>query len=443
MRFYGKCETYHKISENVVKTTCEKITLALKWKKVKVILYAEQTKKGGKMNPSDNNPTSPFGAGGATGGVTPSPVDFTNPSNLNTNTSSLSMSDSLSSAKEDLTSAGQAATTGISGAASLSDSGSASMTTPMQSLTPADPVPGSIGSVTSVPPKAPEPMDMSALSGSKMAGSGSAGAGMGTGAAMNAGQPATTSAQSTTPVQPYYNPFTRNNVSGSGFGGHGAAGAAPTSSTNIPPALQPQTEKFSDKLKMPKEKKGNIMALLGWLLAALFAVAAVIFAILWQQAENKDPKVVYVPQEPVQEEISMVSCTQNLGGDAVEGMENLIDRNRSMKATFANGALATIDLADTYNFVDGAAAEAARGYFDGLTGWYGEVAGNLGINAISSNLVIEDNVVKYDVSANKDQLIGDYIGVFMLTGNEDGTVNADSETVKNVYEGMGFGCTVE
>lgn len=398
------------------------------------------------MNPSDNNPTSPFGASGAAGGVTPSPVDFTNPSNLNTNTSSLSMSDSLSSAKEDLTSAGQAATTSTSGATSLSDSGSAAMETPMQSLTPAEPVPGSIGSVTSVPPKAPEPMDMSALSGNKMANNSSAGAGMGAGATMSAGQATTTAGQSTTPVQPYYNPFARNSMPGSGFSGgstSNTASAMPTSSTNIPPALQPQTEKFSDKLKMPKEKKGNVMALLGWLLAALFAVAAVIFAILWQQAENKEPKVIYVPQEPVEEEISMVSCTQDLGGEAVEGLENLIDHNRAMKATFANGTLATIDLSNTYNFIDNAAAEAARGYFDGLTSWYGEIAGNLGINAIGSDLAIEDNSLRYSVSANKDQLIGDYIGVFMLTGNEDGTVNADSETVKGVYEGMGFGCTAE
>ena len=111
------------------------------------------------MNPNENNPLSPSGMGnGMSGGATPSPstqpssipspVDFTNPDTYGA-TSSLSMSDTLDSAKDDLTSAGQAAINPMAATPGLSqlgaDSPSASMEAPTQPLTPAAPVPGSLG----------------------------------------------------------------------------------------------------------------------------------------------------------------------------------------------------------------------------------------------------------------------------------------------------------
>lgn len=415
------------------------------------------------MNPNENNPSSPTGASGAVGGAAPSasgipsPVDFTNPSALNTNTSSLSMADSLASAQDNLTSAGQAANTGASTAVGLGQLGandpSASMERPMETLKPADPVPGSIGSVTSVPPLA-QPTTGDANFGSATGSASVANAAMTgmsttttsatTGVAAPAssaapltagtGTAATTSAK---PVQPYYNPFARTNMGAS----------ATTSSTNVPPALQPQVSKFSDKFSGTGEKKkGNLMMLLGWLLAALFAVAAVVFAILWIGAKDNE-RIIYrdppVSQQPVTDTVAVMNCTQDLGEASIEGLANLTNTRREIAARFVNDQLDKLDFANVYTFTDDVAAEAARGYFDGQNVWYGEIANALGIEAIATGLNIEGNTARYDLSVTAANLAGDYIGVFALTPNAEGTVDKSLTSIEQAYTGAGFICATE
>lgn len=432
------------------------------------------------MNPNESNPSSPTGAGSATGGLNPtpttssvpSPVDFTNPSSLNTNTSSLSMADSLASAQENLTSAGQAADTGASSAMGLDQLGSASatMARPDEALTPADPVPGSIGSVTSVPPLAAEPMDMGAFGGastantsaSAMPGSAAASAttgqstpaastmfGTGSAAATPTATSGTAStantatpdvATTTKPVQPYYNPFART-----------MGNAAPTSSTNVPPALQPQTEKFSARMAAgmgAEKKKSNIMSLLGWLMAVLFAVTTIVFLMLWMDAKN-NPKIIYRdpepvgPSEPVTDTVSLMTCTQDFGNPVVEGLENLTGDRKEVSLRFVNGALNKVDLSNIYTFVDDAAAEVARGYFDGQNNWYNDIAANAGVTAITTNLNIEGPVARQDLSATAENLVGDYLGIFSLSANEEGNVDLSEEGIRQAYTNGGFICTVE
>lgn len=381
------------------------------------------------MNPNENNPISPADTGGVAGGApapggasVPSALDFTNPANLDNGVSGLA---------------------GNSGAAATNIDGTATTTPPMPPLTPAEPVPGSIGSVTSVPPLAPEPMDMSALNN---------------GAAASSNMPVMGQAPESkpaAPAQPYYNPFTRNNV-----GGSAPESTAPaTSSSTVPPALQPQTEKFSDRLKetVSDKKPHSIMPLLGWLLALLFAVAAVIFAILWQTAEGKE-KIVYYPspdagnedepgedegEEPPVEVIAAVSCTQDLGADPIEGLEGLTSRNRTVRANYNEGNLADILMATNYTFVDSAAAEGARGYFDGENNAYAQMGETLGIAPLAVGYEIADNVLTYNLAAAPDKLVGEYADRFMLPKNEDGTLKTDAEAVKGALEAVGMTCATE
>lgn len=387
------------------------------------------------MNPNENNPVSPAGVGGAMGNSAmpgsssvPSALDFTNTAN--------SESSGL---------AGNAA-----GVATNID-GTASMTQPMQPLTPAEPVPGSIGSVTSVPPLAPEPMDMSGLNN-------------GPAKASNMpvmGQAGESKPADTAPAQPYYNPFTRNNVSGS-MGATTSAAAAPASGTNVPPTLQPSTDKFSDRLKQTttEKKPHSIVPLLGWLLALLFAVAAVIFAILWQTAEGKE-KVVYYPstnpdgeqnpeepgddqeEEPPVAVIAAISCTRDLGSEEVAGLTGLTGRNQVLKASYTDGALATIQIATNYTFADAASADAARGYFDGEDAAYAQIAESLGIAPITVGYNVAENILTYELSATPDKLVGEYADRFMLPKAEDGTVVTEAEAVKNSIEAAGMVCVTE
>lgn len=400
------------------------------------------------MNPNDNNPTSPVGSDGGTTGSSsvPSPLDFTSPSSLSS-TSSLSMSDSLASAQDNLMSAGQAANFGGSSATSLDQLGAsdatATMAQPTQPLTPADPVPGSIGSVTSVPPVATSPMDMSSFNSSAATATTPSAAGATTSSMPVMGQGASSTA-STGGSSQYYNPFSRTPVTPSAGMGSTST-TAPTSSTNVPPALQPQTEKFSDRLKAPKEKKsGNLLTLAGWLLAALFAASTVVFVVLWQQAENKPPKVIYTPSpEEVVKPISMVSCTQDLGAENSEGLEGLTNHRRDITASFAGGELSTIDLLNVYTFTDNAMAEGSRWYFDDQMNWQNSVGTNFGIEPIETNFEIVENVANYNLSATTDKLVGDYIGIFMVPLNADDTVNTNAEAIQQAYEGAGFVCSVE
>lgn len=400
------------------------------------------------MNPNENNPVSPTGASGATGAApgatpsssTPSAIDFTG--------NSLSMNDSLASAKDNLTSAGQAvgSTSNTMGLDQLgANNPTASMETPNEPLVPADPVPGSIGSVTSVPPlKTAEPAPtFTPLTTSAMPVMGGA---------------STAAAASTNPTPStsgtgYFNPFaTRSNTS--------TPNPTPAqSSTAVPPALQPQGEKFSNSLGLqnaPKAKTniGNIMMIVGWALAIIATILAVFFFIQWQDAEKRanEKEIVYLPStEPDdsgnQNQVSSIKCTQYLGGEGIEGIENMVDRNRTVVISYItegeNNNLDNITLTEDYSFTDGAAAEAARWYFDGIAMNLGNTAAELGVDALGSNVEITENVLHHTLSGNATQIIGENVNTLMLNYDENGNALLDPENVQRAYEEKGFTCTAE
>ncbi len=435
------------------------------------------------MNPNENNPTSPFGVGGASGGMNadstsssiPSPLDFTNPETMSSN-SSLSMADSLASAQDNLTSAGQAAyaqDNNVPGLGQLgASSPSATMAAPNQPLKPADPVPGSIGSVTSVPaakaegasdvgvsnsmstasampsmasaaPTATAP-SMAGVTSSTMPTMKPAGGEATENSAVGGSTAAGVSSNAST-AKPYYNPFARNGMSTSG----GSANTA-TSSSAVPPALQPPVEKFSDRLAGAgkENKKGNskLMTVLSWLLVLVLATTTVVFAILWQNALN-EKEVVYIPtEEPNEptptEQVGVLSCTQDLGG-AEENLENLVDHHRTMTARYKDGSLDTIDRLMVYNFTDHDAAEAARGHFDEIRAYFEGIGNNLGITPVIAETVVEDNVLNFDAVISSDLLMGEYIDVFGLARGEGDAPVTDKDGMQAHYEAEGYVCSFE
>ncbi len=441
------------------------------------------------MNPNDNNPTSPMGSGGAMGGTSPipSPLDFTGGSS--SSGSGLSMADSLASAQDNLTSAGQAANTGMSAALGLDQLGannpSATMEAPNQPLTPAAPVPGSIGSVTSVPPL--KTADTTSTFGStsttpSMGGSfgGSATSPSTSGFGGTATTPSTSSAMpvmgggsassssstSATPASSsaYYNPFATSGTSTTGISAGAGSGSTMNSnmptSTAVPPALQPQTEKFSDRMKNAKTPKmpgakssiGNILMIVAWALAIVATILAVFFFIQWQDAEKRaaEKQIVYVPSQdpddPAEKRVMSIDCKQDMGTEGTEGLENVLSHDRGVVVAYNEDGepdnLKMISWVDNFTFASPEAGQAAKPHFDdvatGVVNW----AGELGIPSSAATAVsVGDSVLHYVVTMQPEQLMGEYATTVGLAPREDGTVDLNPAAVKQTYEAMGFSCT--
>lgn len=476
------------------------------------------------MNPDGTNPSTNTGAGATSdsgaGAVVPPALDFTS-----SDTTNLSMADSLASAADNLTSAGMAAKTPDNGSIGLGQIGasdpSATMERPDEPLVPAAPVPGSLGSVTSGPAVASSDnaagfgastdatMGGYGASGTNAGGLGtsgsaatnsfggnastfggttSAGTGVGTtssaggygvtsgfGATAGASTAPTTAGFGATPTtnnmsgvaaagapagtagsavsgaaggvpagtnEPY-NPFAKMGA-GSAAGVQGGLGAnktAQTSSMNVPMGSQPATEKFSAKLS--NAKKPSLLTVILAILAAVSLVMAIVFAVLWQQAEaNK--KVTYVPpitdDNNVNQTVAMVTCAKDLGMDGADVLAGLTNHSLVAKVNFANDQLSSVAMLNRYTFIDNAAAEASRGYFDGVTDWYNVLAGNLGVAAIATSFEVVDVTANYNVEAVPEQLVGDYIGVFGLAAGEDGSVDGSRGNIQAIYEANGYVC---
>lgn len=435
------------------------------------------------MNPDGTNPTTNTGATGGSnaGSVVPPALDFTS-----SETTSLSMADSLASAADNLTSAGMAAKEPDTGSIEMNEIGasdpSAQMERPDEPLVPAAPVPGSIGSVTSGPAVAThDDTSVAPVGGTDMAGSaakpfGSAGASVPAGVSAapgvaTFGTPSATGFSS--PTAPSFNATTGTSgagVTGTSTTGTGTnmtgtpsmsmanepynpfaakmgatSGSAQTSSMNVPTGSQPATEKFSAKLpSVSMAKKPAMLTVILGILAAVSLVMAIVFAILWQNAEaNKD--VVYEPpvnsdDGAVNQTVAMVTCTKNLGPDEAGTMAGLTDHNMVATVNFSNDQLGSITMLNKYAFVDAAAVEAMRTYFNGTLDWYGAVAEVSGVTAGTVALDIADAVATLSLTAAPEQLAGEYVTLFGLTAGEDGKLDTSREAIEANYVASGFVC---
>lgn len=288
------------------------------------------------------------------------------------------MSDSLASAQDNLTSAGMAAKDTINPALGLDQIGSpqASMERPDEPLIPAAPVPGSIGSVTSGPAMTETP----AAAGAMAPADGTMAGGMAMGVA---------SAEVAAPASAPYNPFAAPAAQAGQAPAdamNAAAGTAPqmaqpdmnqASSTNVPTALQPKTSKFS-KFSM-KGGSSKLTWILG-IAAGVFAVAMIVFIVLWIQEMNTQ-KVVYVPNTPVQPEPEQTSatCVMEREATAEDGMEGLVGINSTVSLNFEDDKLVNYDVLSRYTFGDATQAENSRPLFATMAALFSAVgAGNEG-----------------------------------------------------------------
>ena len=311
------------------------------------------------MNPEDQNPTTnpaaPAGpAPDPTAGTTPAtPAASDTPADA-----TLSPADSLAAAQESLTAAANAAAAGpepiaaadpVAASATTPDpvttpdpapTTPADPTTPTTSdtsvtdadtaaiidepLVPAAPVPGSIGSVTSVPPVA-DPAATADLPADNAF------------AAAAAAEPAATP----------FNPFAQS-----------ADAAAPTGSAapatdSVNPVFQPVnpgTTPAAHPAKKPAIRPQLLILILG-IAAGLFLIATIVLAILYVNALN-NKEIVYYPQvnepEPV---VETLSCTQVLDLAYLAGYATPVNGNRAVTATYTDDALTalTVSYDATYN----------------------------------------------------------------------------------------------
>ena len=314
------------------------------------------------MNPEDQNPTT---NPAAPAGPAPDPTAGTTPTAPATPTTpdasadaALSPADSLAAAQESLTAAANAAAAGPDPIAAA-DPVAASATTPDpvttsdpapttpanptpdtsdasvtdadtaaiidEPLVPAAPVPGSIGSVTSVPPVADPAATADAPADNAFA-------------AAAAAEPAAT------PFNPFAQPAD--------------AAAAPTGSAtpatdSVNPVFQPAnpgTTPAAHPAKKPAIRPQLLILILG-IAAGLFLIATIVLAILYVNALN-NKEVVYYPQvtdpEPV---VETLSCTQVLDLAYLAGYAAPVNGNRAVTATYTDDALTalTVSYDATYN----------------------------------------------------------------------------------------------
>lgn len=311
------------------------------------------------MNPEDQNPTT---NPAAPAGPAPDPTAGTTPTAPATSDApadaALSPADSLAAAQESLTAAANAAAAGpdpiaaadpVAASATTPDpvttpdptpTTPADPTTPATSdtsvtdadtaaiidepLVPAAPVPGSIGSVTSVPPIADPTATADAPADNAFA-------------AAAAAEPAAT------PFNPFAQP---------------ADTAAPTASAapaadSVNPVFQPAnpgTTPAAHPAKKPAIRPQLLILILG-IAAGLFLIATIVLAILYVNALN-NKEVVYYPQvtdpEPV---VETLSCTQVLDLAYLAGYATPVNGNRAITATYTDDALTalTVSYDATYN----------------------------------------------------------------------------------------------
>lgn len=318
-------------------------------------------------------------------------------------------------------------------------------------LVPAAPVPGSIGSAISAPPAtaAPaEPVAAPAFSASAPT--------MGSGpmpapavAPQVTGNTATNPAAAAqpTPAVSGFTPFSSAaSTTNPATSQASAPTAIPTAKTTAPaspaapginpafqPAAKPKKPAFSFKLG---SKRTSIILLIA---AAIFMVATVVMAVLYFQAANKPPKIVYT-QNPEQNQTANREVLQCSGQDNfgyLVGSEAPITGTRNLTAGYINGALSGLTVSFSIPFPDEGLAVAGK---DALALEQATLLSNIGESFIS-NYWVYGNTAEAIISTkagfeNKD-------AIMFLYGLTDSETSTDLETLQEKYESEGLTCEVK
>ena len=309
-----------------------------------------------------SDPTTPTAPDPTTTSTAPDPTaPVSTPDPATQSPNSLSAADQLAAAQEDLTAAAavvsplssdtntSSATPSLdltSSSPAASSDADASQPIFSEPLQPAAPVPGSIGSVTSVPPvDTPAPTDPSTD---------------------NAFATAAAAEPAATPFNPFAQPApdasTPTATPAPLTSSDPANPFAPAASdpTGLNPAFQPATSAkpahSGSKLSLNVK---NPTLLLG-IAAGIFFVAAVVFAILFINALN-NKEVVYYPEvvEP-EPEISTLSCTQTQDLGYLAGYATPVNGTRTIVATYTDDDLTALTVNYQAVYVNEADANLAR-----------------------------------------------------------------------------------
>lgn len=418
------------------------------------------------MNPDNNNPFSSTGAG-----ATPNSYGSMSNTNYGT-TGAMGTANSMSPASDSLTSAADT----LNAAAGLNPNGvsapgynqysttSSTDTTPQLSvaegpLTPAAPVPGSIGSVTSVPPVAtPESSAMPtfAPAGSTTGSYDSTATGTATNTATTsnmftpaAGTTGATTAGTTSAATQPYNPFAKDSnktATTSQTASTGTASAAhqsaPATSATTPSAAMNAAKAAAAGAKGGNTKQPSKLMLILGIALAITTISTIVFIILYIQALNS-PKTIQVPpmtnnNNVTTSSVKNLTCTQEATNS--EGGATI----NELIAKYVDDSLDTITLSTTDNYGTPEAAQAAQDAFISQREARLNIAGisqepfTVAYNIEPSGDI---SVLKYSISAKADQLnASNAESAFGGFTTVDGEVDTALESIRSNYESVGYVC---
>lgn len=367
------------------------------------------------MDPENNNPLTNPSAPAA--GTTP-------------NIDSMMNGDSMTSAADTLTSAGLAADTGVDTLNLDQISATqpeAVMAPPVEEpLVPAAPVPGSIGSVTSVPAN---PAPAEATTGVEYpVNSNPAGQSFG------AAQPETVAPETTAsgplpapevaPQMPY-NPFSQPTNT-----------ASEPAKAPVNPAFQPEVPKA---VKKSSGMKSNIPMILSLGLAVVAIIAAIIFFILWRQALD-NPKIVYVPSvsdDQVNSRIELLNCSHEEDYNWLIGYDHPVLGTQNIVASYTGGELRTLSIDYNAAFDNEADAMIAR---DNLVANQAEMLAGVS-QSFTSTYNVNGSALSASIqSADSGLNVSDALTlVYGQAEGQSGTI----DSLRAYYETNGFTCTIE
>lgn len=363
------------------------------------------------MNPEENNPLANPGVPnfGVPNNPTNFPVNdqFTN--------------DNLSMAGDSLTAAGMAAAPTAPRPVSFNQidapaEENSGFTPVEEPLVPADPVPGSIGSVTSVPPA--EPL-------------------------ANPFAPADNAPSGAMPapeVQPQaapYNPFSQPAASEPATQ---PAASEPTkpfmtpAKDTINPAFQPAPAPVKPKSMRSMNPLTAILAIA----CALLLISTITFAALFINAKN-NPKVVYVPSVSDGEsnsQIQFLSCTREEDQSPLTNGAYPVPAVRTFSLTYSGDKLKSISDEYQITFNTEEDAVAGRDIFSNTTAATLPTPSDVQYN-------INGNVLDITIVPNGDPLTDDIARAYLYGDSADARATS-LDVVRNFFEvDNGLTCTVE
>lgn len=344
------------------------------------------------MNPDNNNPTAPGADAPDTG---------------------LSMADGLSSAQDNLTSAGLAATDGSSSIMGLDAIGASApeavMAPPVEEpLIPAAPVPGSIGSVTSVPPLDADPSAaVPPVPPADLAG----------GAPADPAAPvtdATVEQPAATPYNPFMQPSTENQP----------APAAPVAEPAAMPVAAPKA-------------KSSLVTIIALAMDVVLLITTIVFAVLFVKANNKKPETVYVPSGTGTTVVEQETLTCERETDFAKYAESVDPAmgTQTLVANYDDDELSSLTLGYKMHFADEATADIALASFNAEQN---ELLTTIE-DSFDVDSSIKDGDLNISIVSGSDTLTDANAALLMYgLGNEQASVSVSA--VRALYESAGYTC---